>query len=1562
MASIIKKANLKIGSIFNKLRPDIKKPETEILDSNVLGILEAFEKNKLIGWALQKNHEPLSMKILFKQEQYLLNPQWQERWDVAEVHGLEHLQSGFTARMPDRLAIRISREKPSPDDIIIEANNTPLELTENFKLSFAEIIKYLSLFNLQIKQVRSTASIIKRARLKIGSIFNKLRPDIKEPETEILDSDVLGILEAFEKNELTGWALQKNREPLSVKIFFKQEQYFLHPQWHERSDIAEVYGWEHLQSGFKARIPDRLAIQISREKPSPDDIIIEVNNTPLELTENFKLSFAYAQMEAEILRQYSQIQENTPEEILGRYSQIQENTPEEIYNDVVADKYQNAFVKNEQDAVVGFINNIENFVIRGAIKKTDQDEASNKDVIIQVGDDDQDWPIFFTKLTALDQIDKMVTYQFEIEIPAYIWRSIPGDKLLMSIFFPNFEEQVLTLPVSKEDCLEWFEAMSVHPDPDSNYQTFFALEHLRSLGSFNDLSGGARSFYANFAKYHKLEDFLFEDIGSNIELNLEAPISRHEKNVIWDAIKQFNSLLIEDENNVFEIAERVIVQNNLSGQQRLEFIESLIPFLAENHNTLKVFPNQDFKYLYVHDKSDDIGLLTNALAILVSDQQFNRALSVFQRLPENLERGWMHCGCILFAVRNIQNLNNQGLISQELTTKFDCAFLSLLDAHKGEWFSKIHDASLQKAMVELLSNLAKKSDESREEIIKSAVKHYGLSPDFWKLIDESGCYPESSIFITARDNWDLIHNCFLDAEQAHANLVQVNGAIRFFLNVGNVEADMFFREFIFFLISHKQLDFDGFEILLQDLRSNDDELVRFAASPLIDDEIAALAIRNNELAIFEALRLGQYNQIGKNLTAQNKASHALKNRYPIEHFFSTFNHQSAQYLNFDLMAHSIIYQPENIDFKLSQLEDVVNELIAAPELHPVLPAPVCSGLAALVTQKDNALIQIWLKKMQEVIAYKYGGLYDYLFEHFDCELTNAAWPEDSLVIVYSCRANLDSRISAIRETWLKDLQARNIPYLILVGDGDDCIHGDVLMLDVSDKYQDLPKKSLKLFNWVQKNTNAQYVLKIDDDCFLDVDRYFDNLSYRKHHYFGRILSREPGTLDRTWHHPKSSTQWAKFVIDKSPEYSTYCDGAGGYSLSRFAINLLNQNAQTVDGMRLINASMMEDKLVGDLLSLSGDIIPPSNEDYKSYQRRRTHKDAMPVGMWENIFFPSKLTPTVMTHLDNSEDQPFAKKNREKSELWPKKIWPSFFQATLTYYSNHLDLITDGKKLKALNDSELVVVSAMHNEMHILPHFLKHYRDLGVKTFIIADNCSDDGTREFLFKQPDVILYSASIQYKDSHYGVAWQQAILANHCVGKWALIADADEFLLYPEMPRQTLPDFVKQVEQTGAGCVQTDLIDMYPSGNLSSADFTKQEPFEIANWHDKEPLNLWVLGSGQFSRSPTYLSALRHRLDPDAQPNAFMSQKFALMKYYPWIRLSEGIHYITGAQVYEKRIQFSHFKYHAGFKAKVEKEILRKQHYNEAKEYVRYAKMLAEVNGQFSDKLISVQSELEG
>jgi len=492
-----------------------------------------------------------------------------------------------------------------------------------------------------------------------------------------------------------------------------------------------------------------------------------------------------------------------------------------------------------------------------------------------------------------------------------------------------------------------------------------------------------------------------------------------------------------------------------------------------------------------------------------------------------------------------------------------------------------------------------------------------------------------------------------------------------------------------------------------------------------------------------------------------------------------------------------------------------------------------------------------------------------------------------------------------------------------------------------------------LFEWVYKNTNAQYVLKIDDDCYLDVDKYFDTLSYRKHHYYGRVIHRSIGGMDRAWHHSKSKTLRAQNAIDKSPEPSVYCDGGGGYTLSRCAMASLTANAQTSQGKRLIANSFMEDKLIGDLLAFSH--FEPSNEDYECYQRRRTFGAATPVGMWENIFYPSMTTPTVVTHLDTDKDQKMVEDNRSDVALYPKKTWSSCWGINIQLNSNQLELISSIKKTRALTQKKLIVVATMRNEIVMLPHFLKHYRHLGVESFIISDNCSDDGTREYLMEQQDVVLYSSDTEYKHSHYGVAWQQAILANHCLGKWALIADADELLVYPGWETQSLLEFATMAGQQGANCIRTDMIDMYPFGDLNEADFTKDEPFAVACWHDKEPLKEWALGSGWYSNSKNWASSLRHRIDSQAEPNAFVSQKYALVKYQPWMRFSQGIHYAAGVSVSEQTACFAHFKYHADFSKKIEAEIARKQHYDDAKEYKRYAAMLAEGRGCFGDKKFS-------
>jgi hypothetical protein len=318
--------------------------------------------------------------------------------------------------------------------------------------------------------------------------------------------------------------------------------------------------------------------------------------------------------------------------------------------------------------------------------------------------------------------------------------------------------------------------------------------------------------------------------------------------------------------------------------------------------------------------------------------------------------------------------------------------------------------------------------------------------------------------------------------------------------------------------------------------------------------------------------------------------------------------------------------------------------------------------------------------------------------------------------------------------------------------------------------------------------------------------------------------------------------------------------------------------------------------------------------------------------------------------------------RGSGEVWPKKIWPSYQKPSLKPNANQLELVTDRLSLQTLLNEELLVVSVVRNEMVMLPQFLEHYRGLGVRCFIFVDNNSDDGTREYLLSQPDTILYSADTEYRCSHYGVSWQQAVLSNHCLGKWVLLADADEFLVYENSESVPLAEYIREVESAGDNGVLLYMIDMYPYGDLADADFRQKSVFEVAPYFEKEALIELRFGGGMYSNSRNFVNGLRHRIAP-SRINAYVSQKYALFKYYPWVRLCEGVHYAANLNAASSSGFFAHFKYHAGFKDKVELEVKRKQHFNGAEEYRKYAGMIAEMSGGFgsvevSEKYIDSQS----
>lgn len=566
---------------------------------------------------------------------------------------------------------------------------------------------------------------------------------------------------------------------------------------------------------------------------------------------------------------------------------------------------------------------------------------------------------------------------------------------------------------------------------------------------------------------------------------------------------------------------------------------------------------------------------------------------------------------------------------------------------------------------------------------------------------------------------------------------------------------------------------------------------------------------------------------------------------------------------------------------------------------------------------------------------------------------------DTLLVLFSCQPYLDTRLPALRATWLGHLQDLGIPYIIVVGDGQGEQVGDVVYLDAPDHYEGLPQKTLAALRWVRDNTGYAHIVKVDDDCFLNAKAFFGALSYKGFDYYGRILKRKLGHMDRAWHGIKASTPRGRLELDKSAEPSTYCDGGAGYALSRRALLRALEMADTSEGKRLISLSFMEDKLLGDLLALSG--IYPADEDYQITIRRRETATGPTLSRWLSGFHASAVNPVKLVHLDGTEtlsqDMTQAAARLHSPVLHPPRIWPSTDNAYLGEHSNALEMITPASRLERAKRADVAVVAAMRNEMFMLPHFLSHYRALGVDSFLIADNCSDDGTLEYLAEQPDVTLFSAETDYGRSQYGVAWQQALISAFRVGRWSVLADADELLTWGETPGISLPTLLQQDAFQQANAVRVFMMDLYPKGSLEEADFKTAPPFEQATHIDRVPFLETSMGRGPFGNQKTWTSALRHRLIPGSRAELFVAQKIPLLRYHPAMRLTAGLHYMAGMQLAGPELMFGHFKYNAHFRHKAQAEATRGQHFNNAEEYHKYLTLISEGRDLIYDEQISVR-----
>lgn len=256
-----------------------------------------------------------------------------------------------------------------------------------------------------------------------------------------------------------------------------------------------------------------------------------------------------------------------------------------------------------------------------------------------------------------------------------------------------------------------------------------------------------------------------------------------------------------------------------------------------------------------------------------------------------------------------------------------------------------------------------------------------------------------------------------------------------------------------------------------------------------------------------------------------------------------------------------------------------------------------------------------------------------------------------------------------------------------------------------------------------------------------------------------------------------------------------------------------------------------------------------------------------------------------------------------------------------------------------------VFANVRNEILRLPYFLRFYREMGARLFVIADNGSRDGTAAYLSRQPDVLLFDAPGRYSESRFGIDWMNALLGRFGVNRWCLTVDADELLVFPHCERLSLLELTRYLDSKNEDALPSFLLDMYADAPIRHTNYEPETPFLSACPY---------FDAGSYSREeaegPTRgvpsRGGPRHRLfwegrDRD-RPSPFLP-KIPLVRWSGGHRYEASTHVIAKARMSEVRGALLHFKFFSDFVTRIEEEVQRREHFNEASQYSAYWEVMS-------------------
>lgn len=217
----------------------------------------------------------------------------------------------------------------------------------------------------------------------------------------------------------------------------------------------------------------------------------------------------------------------------------------------------------------------------------------------------------------------------------------------------------------------------------------------------------------------------------------------------------------------------------------------------------------------------------------------------------------------------------------------------------------------------------------------------------------------------------------------------------------------------------------------------------------------------------------------------------------------------------------------------------------------------------------------------------------------------------------------------------------------------------------------------------------------------------------------------------------------------------------------------------------------------------------------------------------------------------------------------------------------------------------IALCVAKNDLRRLQMVVEHHRQLGVEHFVVLDNDSTDGSRDWLIQQPDIDIYLVRQKFQSLiKYG--WINRLIAHYGLNCWYLYLDSDELLVYPGCEQVGLRQMPQILEHKQQDRLAALMLDMYSAKTLYSPTDPEQPLQDQYNFFDSQSYDL-TLGK----RGPIIKGGPRKRVFSEKSEDSPLLIKYPLFKALPGT-IFESAHYLYPYQA-TQRIEAAilHYKF---------------------------------------------------